>query len=629
MPVVEFRPSGNTVEVNPGTSLLDASRLANVLIDAPCGGNGTCGKCAVVIVNGDIESTTETIESPYSDNSVLACKAKVLHSNVIIEIPQQDFSIQDRHEEPEEYEKLLKQKLQGISITPVAEKVLFSIPKPEMDDGISDLERIKKEIKKTNSGIANITFSLKVIQTIAETLRQKDGRITVTMATAHNHCQIIDIEGGHSTTPDFGIAIDIGTTTISVQLVDLISGIIIDTVSGYNDQIPCGLDVISRINYALNEKRRNDLQTKVLSTINRLISSLCKKNDITNDHISGAVVSGNTVMIHLLMALHPEYIRLEPYTPTVLKVPTYKADELQIKIKRDAPVNISSSVGSYVGGDIVSGLLCTDIYSGENISLFIDIGTNGELVIGSKEFLLACACSAGPAFEGGGISCGMRAAEGAINEATVDPETGKANITVTGNGSPIGICGSGMIDLLAQLYIHGWIDASGKINQNKNSEFITTKDKKAFYTIATAEESRLGKAITISETDIDNIIRTKGAIYSACNLLLENIGITFNGINHFYIAGGFGKHLNIKNAITLGMLPDVSPDKYIYLGNTSLAGSALQLLSEEYRNIEEKLAESITYINLSNEPGYMDQYTAALFIPHTDFNQFPSVVKKK
>jgi uncharacterized 2Fe-2S/4Fe-4S cluster protein (DUF4445 family) len=308
-------------------------------------------------------------------------------------------------------------------------------------------------------------------------------------------------------------------------------------------------------------------------------------------------------MTHLLLGINPEYIRLAPYTPAVFLPQVYTAAQTGIAVCENAPIIFAPAVGSYVGGDITSGLLCTGLADdADELILFIDIGTNGEIVLGNKEFILACACSAGPAFEGGGIKRGVRAQEGAIERVVIDA-AGKPEIRVIGGATPAGICGSGIISAIAELFRKGIIDSAGKFAE-KNGEYA------------------LCEGVTICEADIDNFIRAKGAIFSACQTLLASVGLSFKDVDRFYVAGGFGRFLDLEDARTIGLLPRLSDDKFNFLGNTSVIGASLALVSEERRAKERRLAGKITYIDLSNERQYMDHYTAALFLPHTDRGLF-------
>jgi uncharacterized 2Fe-2S/4Fe-4S cluster protein (DUF4445 family) len=363
----------------------------------------------------------------------------------------------------------------------------------------------------------------------------------------------------------------------------------------------------------------------VLRTINRLIHQSAHNDQVEPFEIACAAISGNTTMIHLLLGLNPEYIRLDPYTPTVLDVPFFTAADVGIDINPPAPVMISPAVGSYVGGDITAGILCTDLYTNsDDVCLFMDIGTNGEVVIGNREFLLTCACSAGPAFEGGGIKCGMRAAAGAIEKVEVDQATGLATCQTIGQERPRGVCGSGMISLLAQLLQTGWIDAAGKLNRSQPSKAIRIDGRQAAYTLVSVKESATGRAIIIGEQDIENIIRAKAALYAACALMLTQVSMEFHDLRKVYIAGGFGRFLDLEAAITIGLLPNLPRDRFYFIGNASLTGSHTVLVSEKNRERQREQARRMTYLELSTTPAYMDQYTAALFLPHTNPAQFRS-----
>jgi uncharacterized 2Fe-2S/4Fe-4S cluster protein (DUF4445 family) len=508
---------------------------------------------------------------------------------------------------------------------PLTLKWLVQVPAPQLEDGLSDLERLTRTIQK-DWGKLDFHYSLPVIQMLAEVLRMQDGLVTITLVRSLQLCYIVDVEPGNQTTRHYGIAIDVGTTTVAVQLVSLPLAQVIATRTAYNDQVVCGLDVISRINYAQKPGRLKELSSRVLKTINTLVREVCRAYGVMPREISNAVIAGNTTMTHLLLGLNPEFIRLAPYTPTLLEARYFTSQEIGLEINPNSWVYISPAVGSYVGGDITSGLLCTDTATdSEAVNLFIDIGTNGEMVVGNNEFLLTCACSAGPAFEGGGIEFGMRASLGAIEKVQVDPETGIASFQTIGNVLPRGLCGSGMIALLAGLSMTGWIDPAGKLNRTRKSPAIVIQGRQACYVIATKQQSAIGKAITISEADIENILRAKAAIFSAVAMMLEQAGLEFSDLHQVYIAGGFGRFLDIEKAICIGLLPDLPREKYFYIGNSSLTGAFMVLVSQEFREKQLQLAKRMTYIDLSVKPGYMNQYVGALFLPHTNIDLFPTV----
>ncbi len=629
MPIITFQPSGQTVTVDSGSSLLDCARLAGVEIDAPCGGKGSCGKCMVRITAGQVESDSlgalpaESVAAGH----VLACKTSILTTDVTVMVPERTGWDGGKFAEMPDDGDLIRRELLPVKweFDPLAVKWMVEVPPAQLEDGLSDFDRLERALQK-DWGTMPVVCSLDVLRGLAEALRADEGRVTVSMIRDTDRIHLLRVEPSDATVRQYGIAVDIGTTTIAVQLVFLEMGQIIATHSSYNDQITCGLDVISRINYARQPARLEELRTRVLGSINTLIQKACQAHAVDPVEICNATISGNTTMLHLLLGLNPEHIRLDPYTPTIMQSFFLTAAEVGIDINPGSWISLSPCVGSYVGGDITAGLLCTDLATDtEEVNLFIDIGTNGELVLGNADFLMTCACSAGPAFEGGGIDCGMRAALGAIERVEVDPTTGVCQSWTIGDTKPVGICGSGMIALLADLFITGWIDPAGKLNRSKPSPVIEIAGRKASYTIATAEQSGTGEPLRISESDIENIIRTKGAIYSACALMLEQVGMGFEDLAHIYIAGGFGRFLDLRKATILGLVPDLPAERFKYIGNASLMGSYMTLISKDYHQRQIDLANRMTYIELSTDPAYMDHYTAALFLPHTDPTLFPTV----
>ncbi|MCP4137439.1 MAG: DUF4445 domain-containing protein [bacterium] len=624
MPRVEFKPYGKIVDVPAGTELVDAARTAGVPLDLPCGGKGTCNKCLVHVAKGTLEHERSGDIENLPENHVRACRSRITGSDLVIDVPLYHTLDEDRYENTDEYSLSIEKHLGEKARSPLSARSELSIPAAVADDGLSDFDRITRELKRVRPDLDNLETPLSIIRSLPHTLRSKHGALTAVVSGDPAH--LIGIQAGHGEKKNFGIAVDLGTTTISTMLISLTDGKILAARTGYNEQVSCGLDIISRINYAGKSERLEDLRRKALGVINRMIGDMTKDYPVSKNDITAAVISGNTVMTHLLLGVEPEYLRLHPYSPALLSVPSFSAGEIGIEIHPLSGVHISPAVGSYVGGDITAGILCTTLAAAsEEICLFIDIGTNGEIVLGSKDFLMTCACSAGPAFEGGEIECGMRATEGAINKISVNPETGVAQYSTIGDVPPKGICGSGIIDLLAQLFLQGLLDNSGKLNRDKGSPAVRIEGRRAVYEIASSEAAAAGRAITISETDIENILRAKAAIYSGAALLLQHVGIDFSDLAAVYVAGGFGKYLNLENSVTLGLLPDLPREKFRYIGNSSLTGSALLLLSGEYRQLQKDLAQGMTYVNLGNEPAYMDQYTAALFIPHTDFSRFPSI----
>ncbi|MDR1472654.1 MAG: ASKHA domain-containing protein [Synergistaceae bacterium] len=622
MPQITFLPGKLVCEVEVGTSVPEAAERCGAVISYPCACKGACAKCIVRVERGSLD---------FADNGklsfdlkrqgfVLACRSSV-SEDVEVLIPS---SVGD---EAGQFSDAISR--MGVDedlfpterdIKPLASCAKISVAPAEMLDGLGDYDRFVQAVRDSSPAAA-VDLPLDLLQHLPDVLRESDGDVFVWRADEGGVSRIVDIRSSAPET-DYGVAVDIGTTTVAVQLADVTRGRIVDTVTQYNAQIDRGADIISRITYAKNFDRIREMRGLVLSTINRGISELRERNgNIPKDEIRNVAIAGNTTMAHLFMGIRPEYIRLEPYTPAVMRVPLHRASELGLEVNPNALAWVSPNVGSYVGGDITAGILCTDFARGvQEVCLFIDIGTNGEIVLGNGDFLLGCACSAGPAFEGGGIERGMRASRGAIERVEVDPESGECRCFVIGGGEPKGICGSGLISLLAQLLDAGIIDQRGKLDRSGKYPSVRVAGKTARYVMVPSSEGDPG--VYLTEHDIDNFIRAKAAIFSACVTLLNSVDMDFGAIDKFYIAGGFGRYIAIDRARTLGLLPFLDEDKFLYIGNSSLSGAFMSLLSERHRNMVSELANRITYIDLSTEAGYMDEYVAAMFLPHTNMELF-------
>ncbi|GHV29476.1 ferredoxin [Synergistales bacterium] len=623
MPSITFLPGNHVCEVESGTALQSAAEQAGVNISFPCAGKGVCGKCIVKITSGSVafEDNGKLPETLRRQGYVLTCRSKASDGNATVLLTS------SLSEEKGQFTDALgcigiEEELfpQQEDIKPLAAADRVTVAPPEQMDGLGDYDRFINAVSRDLLS-KETDIPLNLLQKLPEELRLNDGELYVWHAKRLNTEYIVDISAAEPS-GDYGLAIDIGTTTVVVLLADMASARAIDAVTLYNAQIDRGADVISRISYAKNPDRIREMRSLVLSTINRGISELTARNGNIPAHcIRNVSIAGNTTMTQLFMGIKPEYIRLDPYTPAVMGVPLYTAEALGLVINPCALIWFSPNVGSYVGGDITSGLLCTDFAVGtDEVCLFIDVGTNGEIVLGNNDFLMGCACSAGPAFEGGGIERGMRASEGAIERVEVDPVSGECSISVIGGGKPLGICGSGIISLLAQLFSADIIDRRGKLDRTGKFTSIKVSGKHARYYVTPAEGEDLG--VYLTENDIDNFVRAKAAIFSACVTMLKSVSLDFSCITKFYIAGGFGKYIEIEKAQTLGLLPPLDKDRFYYIGNSSLAGAFMSLLSQKHRDKVEELANRITYVDLSVEPGYMDEYVAAMFLPHTDMSMF-------
>lgn len=635
MPKITFLPGPVTVNAAPGALLLDAARAAGLPAEAPCGGRGLCGKCLAQVESGRVGFTDTGVMPPgmAAEGFVLLCRASVLDEPATIRLAAGLQGEKGQFAKDGDDRLLVDAALfpGNEDIDPPVRTVSLDVAQPAPGDGLSDLDRLERAVKAA-TGAGGIMLPLPLLRELPEALRREGGRVWLVYRLASNSARIIDMDphpikrSEASEAPEalaFGIAVDIGTTTVAVQLVSLHDGKALGTKTAYNAQISCGLDVISRINYARKPERLEELRSKALETINTLICGLAEGCGVEKRRIYCASVAGNTTMAHLMLGIPPEHIRLDPYVPAVHRPPIYEAGETGLDISPYAPVRFAPSAGSYVGGDIASGLLCTSLAThSDDVCLFIDIGTNGEIALGNAEFLLGCACSAGPAFEGGGIDCGMRASAGAVEWADVDAATGLPSCSVIGGGKPAGICGSGMISLVASLFETGRLDAGGRLDRARPCGAIEAEGRAARYVLARAEHSAGGRAVYVSEADIANVVRAKAAIFSACRVLLGKVGLGFGDLARVYVAGGFGRYLDINRAVAIGLLPGLPKEKFRFIGNSSLMGAYMTLVSDKHREREEELARRLTYVDLSAEPEYMGEYTAALFLPHTDKNLF-------
>ena len=636
---ITFQISGGevvTISANVGDKLLDTARLANVAIDAPCSGNGVCGKCRVRLVEGSLDApiNRHISQEEYDAGWRLACVATVI-GDAVIEVPDIASAYRSRMKmadlsSPKEVAIFedLKQQLQdaGMTFGTDIQFLPVTMDEPSLDDTMPDNERLARAVEAaTGVSTDNITIPFCVLKDLALTLRESNFSVKCVISRDVDRVLIRDVLPGDSTEPLVGFAMDLGTTSLSGVLVDLETGKILAKASGGNGQIRYGADVINRIIESCKEGGRKKLQDAVVKeSIIPMLAQMYRSAGINPRRIYRMVLAANTTMNHLLLGLHADPVRMEPFIPSFFYNNYIYARDIGLKMNPLAELVLAPNLGSYVGGDITAGALVSMIWNKPEMSLFIDLGTNGELVFGNEEFLMSCACSAGPAFEGGDISCGMRATDGAIEACTIDKETMEPSLTVVGGVAPAGICGSGIIDIIAELFRCGIINGKGKFSR----EGVRIKYDNygmGSYVLAWQKDTGGVKDITITEVDIDNFIRAKGAIFSATTTMLQSMGMDASCIEHVYVAGGIGSGINMKNAVTIGMFPDSPLENFHYIGNSSQTGAYAMLVSDEAKRKVFELGTSITYMELSNEPGYMDEFVAACFLPHTNASLFPSV----
>ena len=621
---IVFEPDGKKVVVPEGTTLLKAAQMAGVHLNASCNGKGSCGKCKLIITSGYYETVDTPLlsDSEKENRYVLACLTKV-HGDITARIPEETL------------EKKLKVAGMGIDatarlkglvkdITPMLEDIPLELSPPTLEDSVSDFDRLTRGLKNAGVDVDRLNVGIRVMRDLSAAMRDENWKVTASVM--HKKCvnEVLKVRPGNGGHLPMGLAVDLGTTSIVVYLVNMIDGSIMAATSGHNEQAACGDDVINRIVCAEKEGVKK-LSRMALATINNLIGEALDSVGAPKEDIKNVVLSGNTTMTHLLLGIEPRYIRRSPYIPTVSEFPILKAVNVGLKVNPGAAVFIMPGPASYVGGDIVSGMIYTGLHREDPLTLFIDVGTNGEIVLGNKDWLMTASCSAGPAFEGGGIRWGMRAEEGAVEKVTIHPDTVEPALGIIGDVPPRGICGSGMIDLISEMLLCGIIDPRGKFALDPSHPRMMKDEYDTAYVLAFAEDTAMQRDLTFTESDINSLVLSKGAIYAGFTVLLAEAGLDFSMVDRIWVAGGFGQFLDIDKAVTIGMLPDIDRAKFEYLGNSSIGGAYMALLSGQYRKEARRISNNMTYIDFSSNSRFMDEFTSALFLPHTNQNAFPSV----
>jgi uncharacterized 2Fe-2S/4Fe-4S cluster protein (DUF4445 family) len=630
---ITFLPHERAITVSEGESLIRAALQAGVHINASCGGEGVCGKCRVLIEKGSVsEGISERLSKEDVDKGYrLACLVKVIE-DVTIRIPVEssmDKSVMNLQTTPRrtasiqqmDFESL---KEEGLFIPPV-EKIFLTLSPPNPQNNMPDVTRLI-EYLKLEANEHKLELTLPVIRKLPGTMRESDFQLTVTMIRpVRNDGKnlIINVQSGDTTKANYAVAMDIGTTTIYGQLIDLSTGECLAEAGDFNGQISYGEDVITRIIYAEKPGGLEKLQEVVVGTINSVLEKIVRQSKVDREDISTITFSGNTTMTQLFLQIDPRNIRRAPYVPTATLYPPFTAATVGVDINEHAIALIYPQVSSFVGGDIVAGVMGSGMYRKEELTLFLDIGTNAELVVGNKDWLACTACSAGPAFEGGGIEFGMRAAKGAIEDFSLDPVTFEPMIFTIGDVRPKGICGSGLITMAAVMFEMGLINNRGKFNRDLGTPRVRKSNHVWEYVIAWKDETQFDRDIVLTEPDLDNLIRAKGAIYSGCMTLLEEVGLSLDMVEHIILAGGFGSYIDLEKAMVLGLLPEVDPERVTFIGNGSLMGARMSSLTNRIRQDVVSVTQRMTNFELSETPSYMDNYIAAMFLPHTEIEKFP------
>jgi uncharacterized 2Fe-2S/4Fe-4S cluster protein (DUF4445 family) len=630
-----FLPYNVSIMSEDGDTLIRAALEAGVHVNASCGGEGVCGKCRVIIEAGTVEGgVSEKLSREDLDQGYrLACQSRV-KSDLVVRIPIEsavDAGVLKLQAKPRRTAHIkemnfdeLKEK--GLFVAPVEKKYL-QLPPPTLQDNLPDITRLISLLKLKYQE-HRLEVDLSVIRKIPEVIRQNDFKVTATLVRPVRDVgktRIINVQSGDTSDQSYAIALDIGTTTIYGQVIDLVSGNVLAEHGEFNAQISYGEDVISRIVYAEKPGGLERLHAVVIKTINKVLTKIVKRSGVDPEDIATITLAGNTTMTQLLLEVNPRYIRRSPYVPAATLYPPIKARELGMELGEHVTALVYPAVSSYVGGDIVAGVMGSGIYRTEELTLYLDVGTNAEIVIGNKDWLACAACSAGPAFEGGGLKFGMRADKGAIEDFSLDPVTLEPMIITIGNVRPKGICGSGLITMVAIMFELGVINNLGKFDRDLDTPRIRKNEGVYEYVLAWKDETQIGRDVVLTEIDIENLIRAKGAIYSGCMTLLTEVGLSIQDIAHIILAGGFGSYVDLGKAMTIGLLPEMEPEKVTFIGNGSLMGARMSSLTNRIRKDVVEVTKKMTNFELSDTPSYMDNYIAALFLPHTDINQFPKL----
>jgi uncharacterized 2Fe-2S/4Fe-4S cluster protein (DUF4445 family) len=616
---ITVEPEGRILQCAPNSSLLGAFREAGVQIRAECGGQGSCGQCRVLIqTKTSIDKPTNQEHRLLTDAEILkgvrlACQTTVRKSIKVMLPIESRISLRQIQTE-------------GLQITPEIDstitKLLVQTSKPTLHDLRSDRSRLLDSLRDSYN-LRKLNLSYEAVKKLPPLIRRTRGDLT---ATLWNNHRVIDLEAGDTTETAFGYAVDIGTSKIVGQLISLTTGQIVTTHSLENPQMIHGEDVISRITYAAShETGLQELRDLVTDAISSLLSAACQEADIQSSHIYEMTWVGNSAMHHILLNIPPLTLAVAPYTPAIKKPLDLSPKELGIHINKGGNVHSLPLIAGFVGSDNVADILSTQFNELQELSLLIDIGTNTEVNLGNREGIICCSCASGPAFEGAHIRDGMKAVAGAIERVTIDPSTFEVHSQVIGNQPPVGLCGSAMIDVLAELVRNKIVDHTGRISPQHSQDRIRRRNESLEFVIAWDHETAKNGDIVITQGDIRELQLAKAAIYTGCTMLLRHRKISSNDIQRVYLAGAFGNYIQPENAIQIGLLLDINPKKVTLVGNAALSGARITLLSQKGRDKAQQIAEQASYIELGAEPAFNKALIAATYLPHQDHSLFPSI----
>ena len=598
---VRYLPFDRTTRVPPGTTLFSAAHWIGLPIDSTCGGRGTCGKCKVRVVEGAAEVTTadhrQLLKEEIEGGWRLSCQTRI-YEDMVCEVPQ--------------LLRVPKAATMGLGrlviLDPNVRKVYLELAEPSLEDQRSDMMRLKEALTEEGH---DMEAGVPVMRTIPNALRVSGFKVTAVLAGE----QLVALEPGDTTDECFGVAFDVGTTTLVGTLMNLRTGMAAGVLSTLNGQAPFGADVISRVSHGMNGPDAVlELQTAVVTTMNGILTDLYRETGVSPDRTYEAVVVGNATMLHLLFGIDPSPLAVMPFTPAFMEPMVVAAREVGLNIHPHGYIQTLPALGAYVGADIVAGVLATSVVREDKLRVFVDVGTNGEIVLGSAQRALATAAPAGPAFEGSQIRCGMRATDGAIEGVQLGDGV---ELQIIGGDIPAaGICGSGLVDAVAQLLLVGLLDHSGRMKTAADVPGHPLRDR--LIEVDGVRAFLLADGVFLTQKDIRELQFAKGSIATGIKVLMDILGVETKDLDEVLLGGSFGSYLNPESAKIIGLVPPVPVDRIIAVGNSAGEGAKIALLSYRERQVAFELPLRIEYVELSGRTDFNDTFVSVLGFPHLE-----------
>lgn len=623
--VVQFQPFGMKTPVALGATVLDAASKAGVSLEAICGGSGKCGKCKVAVTAGasSLSPIDRDERALLSDREVrsgvrLACRAKVVRAGrIVVEVPEGSRR---------EHHRLLAKGIEPrTKLCPAMSKVLVTLPPASMRDFRADDDRLLDELRKRARKKAALDPG--VHTHLPRALRDKGWVTTVSLFRDN---EVVRAEPGDTTGTLYGIATDIGTTKVVAYLVDLRTGEVVGTQSIPNPQIPFGEDLMSRISFTMRQKDGlEQLRKVIVDGLNTLIERLCVKGGVDPDDILEVMVVGNTAMHHIFFGIPPQHLASAPYAPVVRTSIAIPASQARLDMYPFGKVSALPNIAGFVGADAVADLLSSGLHESKKVGMMIDIGTNTEIIAGNREKLISCSCASGPAFEGAHIRFGMRASTGAIERVWIDRGTKEVMYTTVEDRPARGICGSGIVDAVSEMFNAGILDPSGKIAVDGGAPGVRRGvGGVPEFVLVDARETETGEEIIVTQHDIQEIQLAKAAIFTGVATLMKRLKVRPSAIDRVYAAGAFGTYVDAESAINIGMYPDVPAERISFIGNAAGSGARMALKSVKARDLAEELSRKVGYVELASEKGFQQEFAKAMFLPHRDLSYFPNRGKR-